>query len=183
MLFDLLVVGWSVAWAWVGRLIYHRIVGAQGGASDLAAGGTRFQQQMRRAASAVDGVPIVGDKLKDPFVQAQGAGVSMTQAGNQLGRTLETMGQVLGGLAAAIPIVIALLLWGVVRLRYAWSAGRAQALAALPGGTLLLALEALHTVAPRVLSEAGADPAGGWQRNDPATVDALARLRLDSLGL
>lgn len=131
----------------------------------------------------MDGIPIVGSKLKDPFVQAQGAGVSMTQAGDELARMLETMGKVFGGLTAAIPIVIALLLWTVVRLRYARSAGRAQALTVLPAGTSLLALEALHTIAPRVLSEVGADPGGRWQQGDRATVETLARLWLDSLGL
>lgn len=183
IVFDALVAVWVILWARAGWAVYQHTVAAKGGARDLSAGGERLRTQMGNAARAVDGVPLVGGQLKEPFVQAQGAGTSMTNAGQQLGDTIETLGRVMGSLTAGIPIAIALLVWAIVRLPYVRRASRARSLARTPGGMDLLAFDALRSATPRELAGIGDEPVDGWRRRDPETIVALARLRLSALGL
>ena len=183
ILFDALVALWVVLWVRIGWSVYRRTVAAESGARDLSAGGVRLRTQMGNAARAVDGVPLVGDKLKEPFVQAQGAGTSMTSAGHQLGDTIETLGRVMGSLTAGIPIAIALVVWALTRLPYVRRASRARSLARTPAGMDLLAFDALRSSTPRELASVGDEPVDGWRRRDPRTIEALARLRLRALGL
>ncbi|UIJ34068.1 hypothetical protein [Allobranchiibius sp. GilTou73] len=183
IVFDALVAIWVIAWARAGWAVYRHTVAAKSGARDLSAGGERLRTQMGNAARAVDGVPLVGGKLKEPFVQAQGAGSSMTNAGHQLGDTIETLGRVLGSLTAGIPIAIGLLIWALVRLPYVRRASRARSLTRTPGGMDLLAFDALRSATPRELATVGDEPVDGWRRRDPETIEALARLRLRALDL
>lgn len=49
--------------------------------------------------------------------------------------------------------------------------------------TRLLALRALSSASPTKLMEVHEDPARAWREDEPATVDRLAALELNRLGL
>ncbi len=174
MVFDAAVLVWVVAWAAVGYTMYRHTVSAESGVRDLSAGGVVLRTNMGAAANAVSGVPLVGDQLRAPLAQAQSAGTSMEQAGQHLGAVIETLARVLGTATAIIPILLALLVWTVVRLSYARRATRARSLARTPAGRDVLALTALSTATDRQLATVSAEPMGGWRRRDPAVITALA---------
>lgn len=181
--FDAAVLVWVVAWAWVGYTVYRHTASAESGARDLSAGGISLRTNMGAAASAVSGVPLIGDQLRAPLAQAQSAGTSMDHAGQHLGAVIETLARVLGSVTAAIPIGVALLAWAVVRLSYARRATRARSLARTPAGREVLALTALTTATDHQLAAISAEPADGWRTRDPSVITALANLRLTQIGI
>ncbi len=132
--FDAVVLVWVVAWAWVGYTVYRHTASDESGARDLSAGGVVLRTNMGAAANAVGGVPLVGDQLRAPLAQAQSAGTSMDHAGQHLEAVIEILARVLGTATATIPILLALLVWAVVRLSYAQRATRARSLARTPAG-------------------------------------------------
>ncbi|MBO1756492.1 hypothetical protein [Allobranchiibius sp. CTAmp26] len=138
---------------------------------------------MSNAAHAVDGLPLIGNKLQAPFTQAQDAGASMDHAGQHLGAAVTTLAQVMGSVTACLPIGLGLLAWAVVRLPYVRRAGRARALSDTAAGMDVLALAALTTAGPRELGRIGPEPANGWRERDPLVIAALATLQLDRLGI
>ena len=83
----------------------------------------------------------------------------------------------------AVPILIAVMPWLFLRLRFFRRKLTVTALAATPAGEQLLALRALTNRPPRKLAAVSADPVGGWRREDPVTIRALAALELRSAGI
>ena len=83
----------------------------------------------------------------------------------------------------ALPILIAVMPWLFLRLRFFRRKRTVTALAATPAGEQLLALRALTKGPPRKLTAVSADPVGGWRREDPVTIRALAALELRSAGI
>jgi hypothetical protein len=83
----------------------------------------------------------------------------------------------------ALPILIAVLPWLFLRLRFFRRKWTVTALAATPAGEQLLALRALTNRSPRKLTAISVDPVGGWRRDDPLTIRALAALELRSAGI
>jgi hypothetical protein len=73
--------------------------------------------------------------------------------------------------------------WLYLRLRFFRRKLTVTALAATPAGEQLLALRALTSRPPGKLAAVSADPVGGWRREDPFTIRALAALELRSAGI
>ena len=73
--------------------------------------------------------------------------------------------------------------WLFLRLRFFRRKWTVTGLAATPAGEQLLALRALANRPPRKLAAISADPVGGWRREDPITIRALAALELRSAGI
>jgi len=83
----------------------------------------------------------------------------------------------------ALPILVAVVPWLLLRLRFFRRKWTVTALAATPAGEQLLALRALTNRPPRKLVAVSADPVGGWRREDSVTIRALATLELWSAGI
>ncbi len=83
----------------------------------------------------------------------------------------------------AAPILVAATPWLYLRLRFFRRKLTVTALVATPAGEQLLALRALTNRSPAKLAAVSADPVGGWRREDPNTIHALAALELRAAGI
>ncbi|MCI2237423.1 hypothetical protein MO973_05950 [Paenibacillus sp. TRM 82003] len=150
--------------------------GFTGGARDLA-------RQLDGAGESAADVPLVGDELAGPLQRAAEGATSLAEAGQQQVDAVTQLATVLGVATAAVPIVLVTLLRLVPRRRWQRRADETRRLAATAGGERLLALRALHTRSAAELLDVHPDPAGGWAREDPVAVRALADLQLRAAGL
>ncbi len=168
---------------WIGRAVSNGIDALRGPADTLASAGNAFRDNMTGAAGQVRGLPLVGDTLRGPFDSLSATGQQLANVGVSLGSTVTTIAHVTGFVVAAVPILLTLAVWGVVRFGFARRASAAQRLARDPGAEHLFALRALSRQPLRKLARLGPDPAGRFRDGDPAMVHALAALELRSCGI
>ncbi len=180
---DVLLLCWIAVCVWVGRAVSDGINVLRGPADGLASAGTGFRDNMTGAAGQVGGLPVIGDTLRGPFDALSGTGQQLAAVGASLGTTITTIAHVTGFAVAAVPILLALVVWAVVRVRFVRRATAAQRLATAPGAQELFALRALTRQPLRKLARLGPDPAGRFRDGDPAMVRALAALELRSCGI
>jgi hypothetical protein len=180
---DFAICLWTALWLFVGTAVYDAIstiadagrqveIGANGVAGNLASAGDGAQH-----------IPVVGAAVSGPLTAASQAALDIAGAG----RSLETTAGWLAVLAAlavvAVPLLLVVIPWLLLRLRFFRRKWIVSGLAATPAGEQLLALRALTNRAPRKLAAISADPVGEWRREDPATIRALAALELRSAGI
>jgi uncharacterized protein (DUF1684 family) len=89
----------------------------------------------------------------------------------------------LGIVVAVFPIVIALLVWAIFRIRFVRRATAASRLVGTSGWLELFALRALTRQPLRRLTTLGPDLAGRFRDGDPVVVRQLAALELRSCGV
>ena len=146
--------------------------GANGIAGNLASAGHGAQH-----------IPLVGDAVSKPLTAASQAALDIAGAGHDLDTTASWLAVLLAMAVAALPILAVAMPWLFLRLRFFRRKWTVTALAATPAGEQLLALRALANRPLRKLTAVSADPVGGWRREDPATIRALAALELRSAGI
>lgn len=180
---DFAVVVWTTLWLLVGLAVYDAIAtiadagrqvenGAHGIAGNLASAGHSAQQ-----------IPLVGDAVSKPLNSASQAALDLAGAGQDLDSAASWLAWLLAMAVIAVPILLAVLPWFFLRLRFFRRKLLVTALAATPAGEQLLALRALTGRSPRKLMAVSADPVGGWRGADPVTIRALAALELRAAGI
>nr|WP_096866315.1 hypothetical protein [Mycobacterium interjectum] len=180
---DFAIFLWSVIWLLVGTAVYDAIstiaeagrqveVGANGIAGNLASAGQRAQH-----------IPVVGDAVSKPLVSASAAALDIAGAGHSLDTTAGGLAVLLSLAVVAVPLLIVVVPWLFLRLRFFRRKWTVTGLAATPAGEQLLALRALTNRPPRKLAAISADPVGGWRHEDPVTIRALAALELRAAGI
>jgi hypothetical protein len=125
----------------------------------------------------------VGGSLASPFNHAADAARSVADAGRQEIQVAHELAWALALLLLVGPVLVVLLVWLPLRLRWIRRASAAVGLRDGTAGRDLLALRALATQPLRRLAAIGPDPVGAWRSGDESTVDALARLELRRLGV
>lgn len=180
---DVFVLCWVGLCVWAGRAVGQAVGALRGPADGLTSAGDSFRDNMTGAAKQVGGLPLVGDTLRGPFDSLSGTGQELADVGTSLGTTVDTLARVTGLLVAIAPIVLVLLAWLLVRLRFVRRATAARRLAYSPGALELLALRALARQPLRRLARLGDDPAGRFRDGDPVLVRQLANLELRSCGV
>lgn len=181
--YDVATVGWVAAWLWLGSHVHDQISGSEAGARKIETSGRGLARNLHDAAGVLSHTPMIGDNIRRPVDQAANASTTLQHAGGQLADNLGKLGVAIGFEIALVPVLVAVFGWLFVRIGYARRAGRAAALATLPGGADLLALDALTRLQPRTLAGIGADVVSGWRDGDEAVIEALAAAYLASLGL
>jgi hypothetical protein len=172
----------AVAW-WVIRLAL-RLRDAIGELRVVARGlegsGRGVSQGAQNAGDAVASIPGVGSALSAPFRTLGGAGRDLVAAGDQVGRTVDSV-------ALWLPLVLALLVLGWIALRYLparlrWvrEATEVTQVLASPGAAQLLGLRAAATRPLRTLRREVGDPAAALAAERYAE---LAVVELRALGL
>lgn len=180
---DFAVVAWTAAWLLVGLAVYDAIAtiadagqqvenGARGIAGDLASAGHGAQH-----------IPLVGDSVSKPLSSASQAALDIAGAGHNLEVTARWLAVLLAMAVVAMPIVIVVMPWLFLRVRFFRRKWVVTGLAATAAGQQLLALRALTNRSPRKLTAVSADPVGGWRREDPETMWGLAALELRAAGI
>ena len=167
-----------------GRATHEHVDALAGPGRDAEAAGVRFSDNMRTAAGKLGGVPFVGDSVSKPFRDAATSGQDLADAARSFQATVGQVATVLGLVVALVPIVLVVALWVPRRVAWVVEASAATRLAqAGRQATDLLALRALATQPLPRLARLSPTVAQAWRAGDPAAIDALATLELDSLGL
>ncbi len=182
VVFDAAVAAWLVCWIWLALRVNATADGARSGPDRLQSGAADLSSNLNTAGGRLERVPLVGDTLRDPFTKAATAASDLSASGRSMSTGIDRLGDLLGFLTALAPVLFALLLWAVVRLRYARRATTAARLRAV-GADDLLALRALASADP--VRIAAVDPAATtkWREGDEEITAALADIHLRSLGL
>jgi hypothetical protein len=180
---DFAIFLWTALWLFVGTAVYDAIsaiaeagrqveIGADGVAGNLASAGQGAQH-----------IPVVGDAVSGPLASASVAAHDIAGAGQNLETTAGWLAVLMALAVVAVPLLLVVIPWLFLRLRFFRRKWTVTGLAATPAGEQLLALRALTNRAPRKLAAISADPVGEWRREDPVTIRALAALELRSAGI
>lgn len=180
---DLFVVTWTVAWIWLGHRVFELIMKLAAPGRKMEDAGNGLADNLADAQSKADGIPLVGDKLGIPFGKAAEAARSLAEAGQGQQDVVHDLALILGWAIGGIPILLALVLWLPLRVRWVRTASAASRLRRRRGGVELLALRALTSAPLRRLATLPDDTASRWRAGDPGTMDSLAALELRRLGL
>ncbi len=183
MLADLGMLAWVALWAWTGRLVHDTTLGLSAPGRQLQSAGSGFRERMTAAGDTVQDVPLVGDRIADPFRDASGAGTTIEQAGTDLVSAVEQLALILGWVTAIIPIAIVAMVWGALRGRFVLRATAAQRFIESAADLDLFALRAMARQPMRKLARISDDPTGAWRRGEEQTIRALALLELRDSGL
>lgn len=181
---DVVVLLWVVFWIRVGMRLHDALQLFAEPGRRIADAGTSLSSNLRQAGDTVSGIPLVGDRVRDPFDRAGGAGTTLRDAGLTQIDAVETVATGLSIIVAAVPISIVMLVWLRSRLRFVRRAKEvAELLATSPNVEDLLALRALTLRRPTDVIAACPDAAGRWRAGDVTAIRELAELELRAVGL
>jgi hypothetical protein len=180
---DLIVLAWVAFWIWAAVWVYDRV-------SNLAAPGRRIESAGEGLADGLSGagdkvsdVPAVGNGLAEPFDTAARGAESLAAAGRAQQEAVHNLAIALVVLVLVVPLMLVLLGWLPLRVRWIRRATLAATLRGRPSGTDLLALRALTQQPLRRLVAIHPDPATAWRDGEPQAMAKLAALELRTLGL
>ena len=180
---DFAVVVWTAIWLLVAMAVYEAISTIAEAGRQVESGAHGIAGNLSSAGHGAQQIPLVGDAVSKPLTAASQAALDIAGAGHDLDTTASCLAVLLAMAVVALPILIAVMPWLFLRLRFFRRKRTVIALAATPAGEQLLALRALTNRPPRKLTAVSADPVGGWRREDPVTIRALAALELRSAGI
>lgn len=180
---DFAVVVWTAVWLLVGLAVYDAISTIAEAGRQVEKGAHGVAGNLASAGHGAQHIPLLGDAVSEPLSSASQAALNIAAAGHDLDTTASWLAVLLAMAVVALPILIAVLPWFLLRLRFFRRKLTVTALAATPAGEQLLALRALANRPPRKLTAISTDPVGGWRHEDPLTIRALAALELRSAGV
>jgi hypothetical protein len=183
LLSDFAVVVWTAIWLLVGMAVYDAISTIAEAGRQVESGAHGIAGNLASAGHGAQHIPLVGDTVSKPLTAASQAALDIAGAGHDLHTTASWLAVLLALAVVALPILVAVMPWLFLRLRFFRRKRTVTALAATPAGEQLLALRALTNRPPRKLTAVSADPVGGWRREDPVTIRTLAALELRSAGI
>src|ERR1700694_5320235 len=116
---DLITLGWTVAWAALGWLIYKTVLGLQVIADGITSTGTTFNAWIASFRNAVPGgIPFLTQFLLDTAdALRKYSGDPLVSAGHQIHDTITHLAIVLALLVALPPILLVLAPYGAWRWR------------------------------------------------------------------
>lgn len=183
LLSDFAVVMWTAIWLLVGLAVYDAVSTIAEAGRQVESGAHGIAGNLASAGHGAQHIPLVGDAVSQPLNSASQAALDLAGAGHDLDSTASWLAVLLAMAIAAVPILVADVPWLLLRLRFFRRKLTVTALAATPAGEQLLALRALTNRPPGKLAAVSADPVGGWRREDPLTIRALAALELRAAGI
>lgn len=180
---DLLMLGWIVTWVLVARGVHAATMTLAAPGRALQGAGGSFRDRMLGAGDRVDGLPLLEDRLAQPFRDVSGVGTDIAAAGGDLVTAVERVALISALTTALIPITIVGALWLFLRLRWIRQATAAQRFIDSRSDVDLFALRAMSRQPMTALARISDDPAGAWRRGDREVITALAELELADTGL
>lgn len=180
---DLLAMAWTVAWVFVGRLVYGLVDALTTPAKALGDAGAQYRQSVEEASQRVGDVPLVGSQIAEALRSVAVPGGTVSERAHDAADTLHQLAWALGLTTSLTPIILFVGPWLLLRWRFAARARAARQLSRSPMGIELLALRALTRRPMAQLTAGGADLTGGWRRGDLPTMRRLADLELRACGL
>jgi len=180
---DFVVVVWTAIWVLVALAVYDAISTIVEAGRQVESGTNGIAGSLASAGHSAERIPLVGDAVSKPLTSAGQAASDVAGAVRNLDTTASWLAVLLAMAVVALPILVAVTPWLFLRLRFFRRKWVVTGLAATPAGQQLLALRALTSRPPRKLATLSEDPVGGWRREDPVTIQALAALELRSAGI
>lgn len=180
---DVFVVAWLWLWIWLATKLYDLVLKLAVPGQKLAGAGDGMAGGLSDAGGSVNRVPGVGGSLASPFNHAADAARSLADAGRQEIQVAHELAWALALLLLVGPVLVVLLGWLPLRVRWIRRANAALGVRDGTAGRDLLALRALANQPLRRLTAIDPDPVGRWRAGDESTVDALARLEVRRLGV
>jgi hypothetical protein len=180
---DFAIFVWTAIWLLVGMAVYDAISTIADAGRQVENGANGIAGNLASAGHGAQHIPVVGDAVSKPLTSASEAALDIAGAGHSLDTTASWLAVLLALAVVAVPILIVVMPWLFLRLRFFRRKWTVTGLAATPAGEQLLALRALTNRPPRKLTAISADPVGAWRREDPVTIRALAALELRSAGI
>lgn len=178
---DAAAAAWAAFWSWSGIHVHDLVASLAAAGHLLGDAGSDLEGATSSIQDSVVRVPVVGSFLEQRFDGLAGVGASLRRSGSSQVGTVESLALWLGVLAALLPILMVLWIWGTRRLRWIRDATAAAHLRSDPANQYLFALRAVST---RPI----------WQLRSAAELEAvrrfhdgdyapMARLELVKLGL
>jgi hypothetical protein len=189
VLADLVTVGWTVAWLYLGWLIYQTVLGLQAIADAITGTGTTFNGWIASFRNAVPGgIPLLTQFLLNTAdALKKYSGDELVTTGTQVHEAILRLAVILAVLVALPPILLILLPYGAWRWRDMRETGAALAFVRIASMTgraeqarAVLAYRAVSTLSFRQLMAASADPVGDIAERK---YDRLASAMLERAGL
>ncbi|GAB2672695.1 hypothetical protein [Thalassiella azotivora] len=180
---DVLLVAWVWVWVRVGMQVHEAVVRLAEPGRAIDEGADGVAGALRDAGERASGVPLVGDRLVEPFDAAGAAADTLAAAGRRQVEVVEDLALLLGVLFAVGPIALAVLVWVPGRVRFARRAAAAQRFIDADADLSLFALRAMANQPMHRLARVSDDPVTAWRAGDPAVVRSLALLELRDCGL
>jgi hypothetical protein len=180
---DFAIFLWTVFWLLVGTAVYDAISAIADAGRQVETGANGIAGNLASAGQGAQNIPVVGAAVSGPLTSASQAALDIAGAGRSLETTASWLAVLLALAVVAVPLFVIVIPWLFLRLRFFRRKWIVTGLAATPSGEQLLALRALTNRSPRKLAAISPDPVGGWRREDPVTIRALAALELRSAGI
>lgn len=180
---DVWFVVWVVGCVWAAARLYDLVMKLAAPGRTLEDAGGSLAQNMTEAGKRVDGIPLVGDEVRAPFDRASDAAAAIARAGVSQQNAVENLATFVAVCFAVMPILLLLVIWLPLRVRFVRRASAAQRFIDSAADLDLFALRALARQPMQRLARIHEDPAGAWRRGEPDVVRALARLELRESGL
>ena len=183
LLSDVLMLLWIGLWAYAGRQVHDIVEQLRAPADSITSAGRSVNGALTGAGDQAGQLPLVGDQLKTWLTQAAGSGTTLQEAGTSMADTVDTLARGLGVATALVPILLVLVVWLYVRVRFVRTATQSQRFIDAGEDLDLFAFRAMATQPMRALARISDDPAGAWRRQDRDVIRELALLELRDQGL
>jgi hypothetical protein len=189
VLADTVTVGWTIAWAYLGWLIYQTVLGLEVIADGITSTGTTFNGWIDSFRHAVPGgIPLLTQFLLDTAdALRKYSGDNLVSTGHHIHDAIFQLAVVLALLVALPPILLVMLPYAGWRWRDMRETGAALAFVRIASMTgradqarAVLAYRAVSTLSFRQLMSASADPVGDIAER---RYDRLANAMLKRAGI
>jgi hypothetical protein len=180
---DVLLLLWIAVWIKVAQVVRDTTLLLAKPGQQIADAGHGLASKLHDAGAAVGGLPVVGGRARAPFDGATAAAQQIAAAGSSQVDAVHQLAFWLGLSVAAIPILVVLVVYVPLRLRFARAATAGRRFIDTAEDLDLFALRAMAAQPMHRLAKVSDDPAGAWRRGDPEVVRELALLELRDAGL
>jgi hypothetical protein len=180
---DLALVIWVWVWIEIAGKVHDSTLRLATPGRKIDSSASDLADKLRDAGRSVSKVPLVGDSVRSPFDGAGRAASGISEAGQQQVAAVGSLAHWLGLAVALIPILVVLWFYVPQRIAFIRRATAGQRFLDSGADLDLFALRAMAHQPLHVLAKLDADPAGAWRRGERTTIERLAVLELQSVGL
>lgn len=177
---DGILVGWILVWILFGSVAHDVVAKLAEPAASVARSSDSLSDSLADISDEVDGVPVVGGALEEPFSSSSRAAAAVARESREQRALFLTAALWIGLFIAVGPIALSLLLYLPFRIRWIRQATAADRIRLDADDLYLFALRAVANRPFTELRKATPDPGAALAAGDYA---ALARLELEQLGL
>jgi hypothetical protein len=115
---DFAVVVWTTIWLLVGLAVYDAISTIAEAGRQVESGAQGIAGNLASAGHGAQRIPLVGDTVSEPLTSASQAALDIAGAGHNLDITASWLAVLLAMAVAALPILVAVMPWLFLRLRF-----------------------------------------------------------------